>query len=65
MMKKIKWVIINEPIVLLIFIAALGILYDCIANYATLSTKDWIKSGLFVILGLWGCYGYVKSAKID
>jgi hypothetical protein len=64
-MKKIKWVIINEPFVLLIFIAVLGILYDCIANHATLSTKDWIKSGLFVILGSWSCYGYVKSAKIN
>jgi hypothetical protein len=62
-MKKIKWIIMNEPLVLLIFIAALGVLYDCIANYATFSTKDWIKSGLFVILGLWGCFGYVKVPK--
>jgi hypothetical protein len=64
-MKQIKWVIKNKPFVFLIFIAVLGILYDCIVNYATFSTKDWIKSGLFVIFGLWGCYGYVKSTKIS
>jgi hypothetical protein len=57
-MKKRFLNLLKHPIVLLMFVGSLGLIYDCIANFADMSVKDLIKSILFVIMSFSATYMY-------
>lgn len=56
-----KFLLIGKgPWFILYFIIWLGIIYDCIANFEELNTKEWIKSILFLCFFLWVICNHLK-----